>query len=56
MRLILEFPELTQTVWPLFPKRLNQYVQDSKRFTKVGDTGLEPVTPSVSCWCSSQLS
>jgi integrase len=23
---------------------------------KVGDTGLEPVTPSVSSWCSSQLS
>ncbi len=22
----------------------------------VGDTGLEPVTPSVSSWCSSQLS
>jgi hypothetical protein len=21
----------------------------------MGDTGLEPVTPSVSCWCASQL-
>ena len=24
-------------------------------FTFMGDTGLEPVTPSVSCWCASQL-
>ena len=22
---------------------------------EMGDTGLEPVTPSVSCWCASQL-
>ncbi len=25
-------------------------------FPSVGDTGLEPVTPSLSSWCSNQLS
>jgi hypothetical protein len=33
-------------------------VSDAKdnNLGKVGATGLEPVTPSVSSWCSSQLS
>jgi hypothetical protein len=41
---------------PHFRRSEGLLVAVGKGFTKVGATGLEPVTPSVSSWCSSQLS
>ena len=37
-------------------KRKNPLSQRNSGSNEVGDTGLEPVTPSLSSWCSSQLS
>lgn len=36
--------------------RVSLQREQSAGLTEVGDTGLEPVTSSVSCWHSSQLS
>ncbi|GEM_PF-5951098 len=32
------------------------YTEYAQPIALMGDTGLEPVTPSLSSWCSSQLS
>ena len=41
-------------------KRRRKFKRDNRlsgdEVKMVGDTGLEPVTPSLSSWCSSQLS
>jgi hypothetical protein len=36
--------------------RFGKDMSRMRQIKKMGDTGLEPVTPSVSSWCSSQLS
>jgi hypothetical protein len=44
------------SVSPDFPGDLTKKDQGCLPWSQVGATGLEPVTPSVSSWCSSQLS
>src|SRR5262249_60021870 len=48
---------LSWSIWPLRPLG-DRYPKCSIRrvVRRMGDAGLEPATPSVSSWCSSQLS
>src|SRR5207244_12948842 len=46
---------LHQRVWGRSAERGQVQTSVGECFSEVGDTGLEPVTSSVSCWRASQL-